>query len=592
MFKNLKIGKRLILAFGSVLVLMAVVAGTGYWGMGSISNEISVILNSDGKMTLASESARSNTLQLRRSEKDYFLNLGDAAKQEEYLAKWDKAAAQLREDLATIDRLAETSEDHGDAASMTADLAAYEAGFKQVVGKLRSNEITTPQDANKAISQYKDNIHKLENAAEANAVQHETLMMERDKTIKAMVNRTSAFIFVVLLCAFGVGIGVSIFITRGITGPILKVVKVAEKIREGDLRVNIEVDREDETGELLQSMQAMVESLRSMAQAAGNIAKGDLTTTVKPHSEHDVLGNALQEMTQKLRHIIQEVWSGANALTTAANQVSATSQQLSQGTTEQAASIEETSASLEQMNASITQNADNSRQTEQMALKGAQDAADSGKAVGESVSAMKDIAEKISIIEEIAYQTNLLALNAAIEAARAGEHGKGFAVVATEVRKLAERSQNAAKEIGNVAGASVGVAEHSGKLLADLVPAIKKTADLVQEVASASREQASGVEQINRAMGQVDQVTQRNASAAEELSGTSEELASQAESLQELLSFFRLGETEQVQKKRALTAAHTTTTHAPAKPAVAAVPAAPALHKPNGHGAVEEYTHF
>src|SRR5579859_7794399 len=148
MFKNLKIGKRLILAFGSVLVLMAVVAGTGYWGMGSISSEISTILNSDGKMTLASESARSNTLQLRRSEKDYFLNIGDAAKQEEYLGKWDKAAAHLRDDLTTIDKLAETADDHGDAAAMTADLATYEAGFKQVVGKLRTNEITTPEAAN------------------------------------------------------------------------------------------------------------------------------------------------------------------------------------------------------------------------------------------------------------------------------------------------------------------------------------------------------------------------------------------------------------------------------------------------------------
>jgi methyl-accepting chemotaxis protein len=194
------------------------------------------------------------------------------------------------------------------------------------------------------------------------------------------------------------------------------------------------------------------------------------------------------------------------------------------------------------MNMSITQNAENSLQTEQMALKGSRDAEESGVTVAAAAMAMKDIAEKVSIIEEIAYKTNLLALNAAIEAAQAGEHGKGFAVVATEVRKLAERSRVAAREIAAAVSSSVQVAERSGRLMEELVPSIRKTADLVQEVAAASREQASGVAQINKAMRQVDQVTQRNASASEELAATAEELASQAEALQQLVSFFRLDE--------------------------------------------------
>ena len=237
---------------------------------------------------------------------------------------------------------------------------------------------------------------------------------------------------------------------------------------------------------------------------------------------------------------IETVVSVVGALGSASGQLSSSANEVSQATSQQAASVEETTASLEEMSATIAQNAENSRVMEQIAAKGARDAEQSGAAVSETITSMRLIAERISIVEDIAFQTNLLALNAAIEAARAGDSGRGFAVVASEVRKLAERSQTAAKEIRNLASTSVGVAERSGALMQDLVATTKRTADVLQEVAAASNEQASGVTQINRAMSQLDQVTQRNASAAEELSSTAQEMNSQAMTLQDAISFFMI----------------------------------------------------
>jgi methyl-accepting chemotaxis protein len=290
------------------------------------------------------------------------------------------------------------------------------------------------------------------------------------------------------------------------------------------------------------SAQALTRGLHGVLEATERAGRGDLTvrTALGTKDEPGQMGEALNRMLASFHKSVTQVQQSARQTATAAQQVSASAQTLSQGTSEQASSLEETAASLEEMSASITQNAENSRQMEVMALKGVKDAEESGQAVKETLQAMQVIAEKISIVADIAYQTNLLALNAAIEAARAGEHGRGFAVVATEVRKLAERSQTAAKEISGLSGTSVKVAERSGQLLTDLVPAIKKTAELVQEVAAASREQASGVTQVNKAITQVDQVTQRNASAAEELSSTAEEMATQSEALQQLMAFFHV----------------------------------------------------
>jgi methyl-accepting chemotaxis protein len=278
-----------------------------------------------------------------------------------------------------------------------------------------------------------------------------------------------------------------------------------------------------------------------VTQIVSLIANGDLQVKVdvKANDTSSMLF-AVNTMVTKLSDIITSIRASADNLSSASEQVSATAQSMSQGASEQAASVEETSASIEQMSASISQNTENAKVTDGMSSKAAKEADEGGIAVQQTVTAMKSIADKISIIDDIAYQTNLLALNAAIEAARAGEHGKGFAVVAAEVRKLAERSQVAAQEIGGVAASSVGLAEKAGKLLDQIVPSIKKTAELVQEISAASEEQSFGAEQINTAMEQLSQITQQSASASEELAATAEEMSSQAELLQDVISFFKV----------------------------------------------------
>ncbi|HEX8698948.1 MAG TPA: methyl-accepting chemotaxis protein [Myxococcaceae bacterium] len=345
------------------------------------------------------------------------------------------------------------------------------------------------------------------------------------------------------------GIAVAWGLSRLIVRPLVDLTKLTTSLSRGELeglseesRARLDPRARDEVGTLLRSTWDMVDSTRNMAAAAARIAGGDLTVHIAPRSERDVLGNALSHMVAQLTRVISEVGTGASSLVAAATQVSASSQQLSQMASEQASAIEEISAS-------IAQSADNCRQVEEMAFQGAQDAESSGQVVLETVAAMKQIASKVSIIEELAYQTNLLALNAAIEAARAGEHGRGFAVVAAEVRKLAERSREAAVDIGGLASSSMSVAERSGQLLRALVPSIRKTAQLVQEVAGTRTAQASSLMQMRSAMNQVEQVTQNSASSSEELAATSEELAAQAESLQRLTTFFNVGHETPPQSK-------------------------------------------
>ncbi|MBR0963668.1 MCP four helix bundle domain-containing protein [Bradyrhizobium diazoefficiens] len=339
-----------------------------------------------------------------------------------------------------------------------------------------------------------------------------------------------------LLAAVGSAVWIALNISRGLS----RAVGLANAVAIGDLSQKIDVSSNDEVGDLIKALNGMTVNLNTTASIANEIAHGNLTVEAKPLSDKDTLGLALERMVEKLRQIVSEALTAAQNVSAGSQELSASAEQLSQGATEQASSAEEASSSMEEMASNVKQNADNASQTEKIAAQSAKDAEASGAAVGRAVSAMQTIAEKITIVQEIARQTDLLALNAAVEAARAGEHGKGFAVVASEVRKLAERSQAAAAEIGTLSTDTLKVAQEAGSMLAKLVPDIKKTAELVEEITSACREQDVGSAQINQAIQQLDKVGQQNASASEQVSSTSEELASQAEQLQSTIAYFRI----------------------------------------------------
>jgi len=529
MFKNMKIGMRLGLGFGLVLVLLSVIAFVGVTRLAQLNEGIEKLANDRYPKTVLANNMKSLVNENARATRNIIL-LDEAAEMQKEKERIDNNRKKIAESFEKLE--AEVRSEEGKKL-----LAAIKDARTQFVAdNNKAIDLAMAQKNAEATKVLLGEMRKSQRTyfdAIDNLIEYQGKLMD-DAAVEATTayNAARTLMVALAIAAFLLGAGIAFWVTRSITRPINEAVDVANQLAAGDLNARIEVKSKDETGMLLSAMKNMVE---------------------------------------KLSQIITEVRSAADNLSSASEEVSATAQSLSQASSEQAASVEETSASVEQMSASINQNTENAKVTDGMASKSATEAVEGGEAVKETVTAMKSIAEKIGIIDDIAYQTNLLALNAAIEAARAGEHGKGFAVVAAEVRKLAERSQVAAQEIGEVAKGSVGLAEKAGKLLDEMVPSIKKTSDLVQEITAASEEQSAGVAQINTAMAQLNQITQQNASSSEELAATAEEMSSQAEQLQQTMSFFKMGAAQAVAGARKPAAAQ----KAKAKPVVHAAEASP-----------------
>jgi methyl-accepting chemotaxis protein len=365
-----------------------------------------------------------------------------------------------------------------------------------------------------------------------------------------------------------------------VIGPLNVAARYVDMISKGDVPAQITDTYNGDFNTIKNNLNTLIVAMNDITAAAEEISNGNLTVAIRERSPQDKLMQALSAMVDGLTRTVSDIRSIAGEVAAASQSISTASVQVSKGASNQAAAAEEASSSMEEMVSNIKQNADNAQQTDKIANKSAKDAQESGKSVLEAVAAMKEIANKISIIEEIARQTNLLALNAAIEAARAGEHGKGFAVVAAEVRKLAERSQKAAGEINQLSATTLKVSEKSGEMLDKLVPDIQRTAELVQEISAASKEQDTGAEQINKALQQLEKVIQQNASASEEMASTTEELSGQSEQLVSALSFFHTGDDDSaLTRKRLVARAGRQESSAPQRAAKQGGQAAPASTK-------------
>lgn len=533
---KLKLG----VTFGLVIITLIAVSAIGVTRMSTLNEAIVELISGPAARLDVAQQVRSTFGDIARNERSLGLT-DDPALMKSFDDRITKARGNFESLLEKGNELAPPAN-----KEIWRDLQASYDGYKPINEKIRELALAGRNEESAALSlgagrELNDNISKKveDLVGRANEDMEQVRKHAEATYISARTLLITASIIAVFIALAG-AVWISMIVSRG-----LKRVSVAlDAVAIGDLGQEVRVTSNDEIRDLVNTVNGMTASLRVSAGLADKIADGDLTVQHTPLSDKDTLGLALVRMIERLRGVISDANAAADNVSAGSQELSASSEQVSQGATEQAAAAEQASASMEEMAANIKQNADNAAQTEKIARQSSKDAETSGVAVDKAVGAMRTIAEKIGIVQEIARQTDLLALNAAVEAARAGEHGRGFAVVASEVRKLAERSQTAAAEISAVSSDTVQAASEAGEMLTRLVPDIRRTAELISEISAACREQDIGAAQINEAIRQLDQVTQQNAGASEQISGTSEELAAQAEELQASIAYFRVASNE------------------------------------------------
>jgi methyl-accepting chemotaxis protein len=509
---NLKVGTRLTIVFSLIVLVTAFGLLYSLFNLKKIQKEnkdiYEVQLQSIDKLVEADRDAYQSSIALSHAMS--LLMMGDSSQYQSKISDVWENYKQVDERYTVFEQLSfisKQAENEALNSTFHSNYSALETDTREIISLIEQKQLN--EAAAYYYSTYQDKFEKMRGAM--NDFTDKSLA-EAEKSYndgKILARRIYTTTFIMIVLSLLIILFSAIIISRSITLPINKAVRFVKNIAAGDLTQKIDLPGKDEISALIQTM---------------------------------------NQMSEKLNDIIEEIKSGSENMASASHQMSAQAQQISQGASEQASSTEEVSSSIEEMAANIEQNTDNSHQTEQLAIVSMQGIEKVRKSSNESVTSIRNIAEKITIINDIAFQTNILALNAAVEAARAGEHGKGFAVVAAEVRKLAERSKIAADEIGVLSSSSVKATEQATELLNQIIPQIENTTNLVKEIAAASIEQKTGALQINSAIQQLSKVTQQNAVSAEELASGAEVMLGQSEQLKDSIAYFRINSDQEKEK--------------------------------------------